>query len=90
MSNFKNQQTKLLATEMAGEIMEYLTGLNEENEAVIRHAAEKFSKKIVKAYHAAIKSQYRKSLRVVAKNDTVEIEAAEPFIYSELRNLIAS
>ena len=92
MSNLKDQQKKLLRTEIAGKVMEHLMGLNEKNDAAISALAEKFVKKIVKAYYKAIQSQHKKALKAtVTQEKTAEVlPIAEPVLLTEQPDLIAS
>jgi len=86
MANLKNQQKKLLTREITGKIMEYFMGLNEKNEVVLRRMSEKTSKKLVKAYTEAIKSQHKEILKASEKNGT----SIAPVVYTEQTNLMAS
>lgn len=92
MSNLKDQQKKLLRTEIAGKVMEHLMGLNEENDAVIRELTEKSAKKIVKAYYKVIKSQHKKALKAATKQEknAEVLPIAEPVALMEQPDLIAS
>ncbi len=89
MSSLKNQQKKLLAREIGGKIMEYFMGLNEKNESVIRRIAEKSSKKLVRAYTEAIKSQYKKALKATVKREKTREHSVVHVISAEQTNLIA-
>jgi len=51
--------------------MEYLMGLNEEHQSVIRELAEKSAKKMVNAYHKAIKAQHKAALKESVKTHAV-------------------
>jgi hypothetical protein len=92
MSNLKDQQKKLLRTEIAGKVMEHLMGLNEKNEAAIGELAEKSAKKIVKAYYKAIQSQHKKALKATTKQEknAAVLPIAEPVALTEQPDLIAS
>jgi len=92
MSNLRDQQKKLLRTEITGKVMEHLMGLNEENEAAIHELAEKSVKKIVKAYNKAIQSQHKKALKATAKQEknAEVLPMAEPVVLTEQTDLIAS
>ena len=85
MSNLKDQQKKLLRAEITGKVMEHLMGLNEENEAEIRKLAGKSVKKIVKAYYKTIKSQHRKALKTIAKQEKHAqiLPVTEPVVLTE-------
>lgn len=92
MSNLKDQQKKLLRAEIAGKVMEHLMGLNEENEPVIRKLAERSTKKIVKAYYKTIRSQHKKTLKAIARQEKhAEIlPSPEPVVLMEEPDLMAS
>jgi len=92
MSNLKDQQKKLLRSEIAGKTMEHLMGLSEENETAIRQRAEKSAKKIVRAYYKAIQSQHKKALQATTKHEkTAEVlPIAEPVVLTEHPDLLAS
>ena len=57
MSTLKQQQKKLLRDEVTNKVMDYLAGLNDRHEAIIRKMAAGYNRKIVKAYLKAIKFQ---------------------------------
>ena len=92
MSNLKDQQKKLLRAEIAGKVMEHLMGLNEENGSAMRKLAEKSTKKIVRAYYKTIKSQHKKALKAIARQEqNVEmLPSAEPVVLMEEPDLMAS
>ena len=50
-------------------------GLNEKNETAIRRIAEKFTRKLVKAYAKAIKSQHKKALKATIKKEKNQTES---------------
>lgn len=86
MSSLKKQQKKLLTKEIASRVMEYLMGLNEENQPAMQKVAKKFSGRIVKAYYDAIKLQHKGILKATTK----EAESIVPVEYKETTNLMAS
>ena len=86
MSSLKKQQKKLLTKEIAARVMEYLMGLNDENQPAMQKVAKKFSGRIVKAYYDAIKLQHKSILKATTK----EAESIAPAEYEEITNLMAS
>ena len=61
-------------------------GLNEKNEVVVRNMSEKASKKLVRAYMEAIKSQHKQILKAAEKDQNTQA----PVVYTEQTNLLAS
>jgi hypothetical protein len=57
MATLKQQQKKLLRDEVTNKVMDYLAGLDDRHEAMIRKMATSYNRKIIKAYLKAIKFQ---------------------------------
>jgi phage-related tail protein len=90
MISLKKQQKRLLTQEITRKIMEYFMGLNDKNGTIVRKVAEKSSRKLVKAYTAAIKSQHKKAVKATKKYKNKESKVPAPVVYTEQTNLIAS
>jgi hypothetical protein len=86
MSSLKKQQKKLLTKEISSRVMEYLIGLNEENQPAMQKVAKRFSGRIVNAYYDAIKLQHKSIIKATVK----EAETLTPVEYEETTNLMAS
>lgn len=63
MENLKKHQEKLLASEIAHKTMEYMLGLNEENELWMKKKIKKASKRLVKLYASAIDEQHKQATK---------------------------
>ena len=91
MANLKDQHKKLFRVEIAAKTMEYLMGMDEKNQRAVRCLAEKSSRKIVKAYYSAIKSQHKRVLKETAKKGKdVEVLPIKERVAVEQTNLTAS
>ena len=86
MSSLKKQQKKLLTKEIVSRVMEYLMGLNEENQPAMQKVAKKFAGKIVKAYYNAIELQHQNNTQETKK----EAGTLAPVVHKETITLIAS
>jgi hypothetical protein len=69
MASLKKEQKKLLTRQITSKIMEYLIGLNEKNEPAIQKIAKRSSRRVVSAYHDAIKYEHRKPMKATVKED---------------------
>lgn len=85
MANLKKEQKKLLTKEISSKVMEYLMGLNEQNEPAMQKITRKYSRRVVNAYYDAIKLQHKK-IRKIAKKEVQAVEVS----LEETTNLIAS
>lgn len=86
MASLKKQQKKLLTKEITSRVMDYLLGLNEENQPVMQKLAKKFSRKIVDEYYDTLKVQH-KSLLQSTTQETGEVVTV---MQEEATNLMAS
>src|SRR5437867_2812656 len=68
--------------------MEYLMGLNEKNEPVIQQIVEKSSKKIVRSYYEAIKSQHKQALKAIKKAEQALLQVSTPVMHAETTDLV--
>lgn len=90
MENLKKQQEKLLVLEITRKVMEYMMGLNEENETKIKKRIRKASRKVVKLYSDAIDGQHGnakkmkkgKKIKTVQLTEQVEITNDEIIVTS--------
>lgn len=77
MENLKKHQERLLASEIAQKTMEYMLGLNEENELWMQKKIKKASRRLVKMYSSAIDEQHKEAAKKIKKEKQKHAEVEE-------------